>query len=115
VEGSATRTEAEFQRKPLSAIASGEDPRLEAVRLAPSGRNLQPWYFIVEDGLIHVYQAIPGKLWAKLYGLDALDVGIALCHLALASEAMGKPFQFDPKRQNAPPAPQGYVYVGTVE
>ena len=113
-QGSATRTGAEFKRKSLAEIASGEDPRLEAARLAPSGRNLQPWYFTVQDGVIHVYQAIPGKLWAKLYNLDILDVGIALCHLALATKAQGKAFQFECKDQSPPKAPSGFIYVGTV-
>ena len=109
----ATRTLAEFKRKSLAEIATGEDPRLEAARLAPSGINLQPWYFIAEDGVIHVYQAVRKGLKALVYNLQELDVGIALCHLALASEAMGKSFQFEPSRQNAPPAPNGFVYVGT--
>jgi len=111
---SATRITAEFQRKELTEISSGEDPRLEAARLAPSGRNLQPWHFIVADGAIHVYQAIPGKLWAKLYGLDKLDVGIALCHLALATEAEGGTFRFEIGRQDVPPTPGGFIYLGTV-
>jgi len=110
----ATRTEAEFQRKALAEIATGSDSRLLAVRLAPSGRNLQPWHFIVGDGVIHVYQAIPGKLWAKLYGLDQLDVGIALCHLALASQAEGKLFVFETAHPEVPTAPSGFVYTGTV-
>jgi len=110
----ATRTLAEFKRKSLKEIATGEDPRLEAVRLAPSGINLQPWYFIVEDGVIHVYQAVRKGLKALVYNLQELDVGIALCHLAMASEAMGKPFQFEPKRKDAPAAATVFVYVGTV-
>jgi len=113
-DGSMTRTAAEFKRKPLAEIATGEDLRLEAARLAPSGRNLQPWHFIVDGGVIRVYKAIPGRVWAKIYGLDELDVGIALCHLALASEDAGKPFQFELKHQDAPPAPQGFAYVGAV-
>jgi len=112
--GELTRMPTEFKRKSLSEISIGEDPRVEAARLAPSGRNIQPWYFIVADGMIHAYKEIPGKLWGKLYNLEELDLGIALSHLALASEAMGKPFQFEPKRQNAPPAPGGFVYAGTV-
>jgi len=109
----ATRTGVEFKRKPLGEIASGSDSRLEAVRLAPSGLNAQPWYFIAEDGVIHVYQAVANKLKALVYTFQELDMGIALCHLALASEAEGKPFQFETAYTKAPPAPQGFVYVGT--
>jgi len=112
--GSATRAPGAFKRKTLAEIAGGEDARLKAVRLAPSGRNIQPWYFIVRDGTIHVYKEIPGKLWAKLYDLEELDVGIALCHLALATEAEGKAFRFETEHPNTPSAPSGYAYVGTV-
>ncbi|MCL2569052.1 MAG: hypothetical protein FWE12_06445 [Oscillospiraceae bacterium] len=110
----ATRTSGTCKRKSLAEIATGEDSRLEAARLAPSGINLQPWYFIAEDGVIHVYQAVRKGLKALVYNLQELDVGIALCHLMLASEAIGKPFQFESRHPNAPPAPSGFAYVGTV-
>ena len=110
-----TRTVAEFKRKALAEIASGDDPRLEAARLAPSGLNAQPWYFIAQEGDIHVYQAVPRKLRALLYDLEELDVGIALCHLMLATEAQGGAFQFETDGQNPPMAPQGFAYTGTVK
>ncbi|MCL2563408.1 MAG: hypothetical protein FWE08_05160 [Oscillospiraceae bacterium] len=112
--GDGTRTVDAFKRKSLAEISTGEDSRLEAARLAPSGRNLQPWHFIAAGGLIHVYKEIPGKLWAKLYNLEELDAGIALCHLALATEAEGGTFRFETGRQDVPPAPGGFIYVGTV-
>jgi len=109
-----TRTEAEFKRKSLAEIASGEDSRLSAVRLAPSGLNAQPWHFAAQAGAVHVYRAVPGKLKAMLYSFQELDVGIALCHLMLASEIEGKAFQFVTAHAEAPSAPQGFAYVGTV-
>ena len=112
--GAHTRALSAFKRKPLGEISSGEDPRLEAARLAPSGINAQPWYFIARDGVIHVYQAAAGKLRAMFYDLEELDVGIALCHLALATEALGGVFRFETQGQDAPPAPRGFVYTGTV-
>jgi len=112
--GSHTRTLEEFKRKSLAEISIGEDSRLEMARLAPSGMNAQPWYFIVQDGVIHVYQVRSGKLKAMVYDLEELDVGIALCHLALATEAQGGVFRFETGRQDAPAAPQGFVYVGAV-
>ena len=77
--GSATRTAEEFRRKSMAEIATGEDTRLEAARLAPSGLNAQPWYLAARDGVIHVYKAVPSKLRALMYDLQELDVGIALC------------------------------------
>jgi hypothetical protein len=112
----ATRKPEDFKRKPLDEIAKGTDSRLEAVRLAPSGMNGQPWYFIVDGGKIHVYyKASLGGLAGKLYNLTSLDVGIALCHLAVASEREGKPFNFVTGLGDAPAAPQGFTYVGTAE
>jgi len=112
----ATRTLAEFDRKPVTEIAKGTDPRLKAVQLAPSGLNKQPWYFIVEDNDVHVYyQKSIGGLMGKIYKLTDLDVGIALCHMAVASEHEGKPFRFSIDGKNPPTPPKNFTYIGTVE
>ena len=111
-----TRKPDEFQRKPASEIAKGTDPRLEAARLAPSGMNGQPWYFIVKDKSIHVYyKENLGGLIGKLYHLTDLDVGIALCHMAVASEHEGIAFKFNTGGNNTPTPPKGFTYIGTVE
>ncbi|MCL2368031.1 MAG: hypothetical protein FWC72_03460 [Oscillospiraceae bacterium] len=112
--GPATRSLADFKRKTLAEIALEDDPRLEAARLAPSGMNTQPWHFKAADGVIHVYQAVPGKLKALLYSFQELDLGIALCHLMLATEAQGGVFGFERERAGAPAAPPGFVYLGSV-
>jgi len=113
---SATRTLAEFNRKSVAEIAKGFDSRFEAARLAPSGLNKQPWYFIAEGGVIHVYcQKSLGGLIGAMYKLTDLDVGIALCHLAVASAHEGKPFNFNTGRTNTPTPPEGFAYIGTVE
>jgi len=112
----AARTLAEFNRKSAAEIAKGTDPRFEAVRLAPSGLNKQPWYFIVEGNAIHVYyQKSLGGLIGKMYKLTGLDAGIALCHLAVASAHEGKPFNFNPNGKNTPTPPEGFAYIGTVD
>jgi len=112
----AARKPDEFKRKSCAEIAKGTDSRLEAVRLAPSGMNSQPWYFILESNAIHIYykQSLGGLL-GKLYHLTDLDLGIALCHLAVASEHEGKPFNFVTGRKNTPEPPKGFTYAGTVE
>lgn len=109
------RTLADFERKPLNEISEGKDPRLEAARLAPSGLNGQPWYFIANNGAIYVYRkkkinGLPGMM----YKMTELDVGIALCHLAVATEHSGKPFEFV-NSKGAPVAPEGHLYIGTVK
>jgi len=114
--GSARRTHEEFDRKSLSEISRGTDSRLEAARLAPSGINCQPWYFIVEGDSIHVYfqRSLPG-LKGKLYHPSDLDVGLALCHLEVASEHEGKPFHFTADGVDVPEPPAGFTYLGTVD
>ncbi|MCL1965137.1 MAG: hypothetical protein FWF69_08780 [Firmicutes bacterium] len=113
---SGIRKPQEFKRKSMREIAAGTDPRLEAVRLAPSGRNEQPWYFIVEGGAIHVYYMKSiGGLLGMVYHFTDFDVGIALCHLAVASHKEGKPFSFSVGRKDTPIPPKGFTYIGTVE
>ena len=47
--------------------------------------NGQPWYYIADGGKIHVYyKPSLGGLLGKMYNLTDLDVGISLCHLAVA-------------------------------
>ncbi|MCL2679102.1 MAG: hypothetical protein FWF18_02270 [Dehalococcoidia bacterium] len=112
----ATRKSAEFDRKSISEIAKGTDSRLEAVRLAPSGLNKQPWYFIVEGKTVHVYyQQSLGGLIGMMYKLTAVDAGLALCHMAVASEHEGKPFRFSTDKKNPPSPPAKFTYIGTVE
>lgn len=112
----ATRTLAEFDRKSIAEIAKGTDARLEAVRLAPSGLNKQPWYFVVDGNAVHVYyQRSLGGLMGMMYKLTALDVGLALCHMAVASEHEGKTFRFRTDGKNTPTPPKNFAYIGTVE
>lgn len=111
----AIRSLADFDRKPMKEISEGKDSRIEAARLAPSGLNGQPWYFIAKNGAIFVYRqkkinGLPGMM----YKLTDLDVGIALCHLAVATEESGKEFEFLLSK-GAPAAPDGFVYLGTVK
>ncbi|MCL2863315.1 MAG: hypothetical protein FWE54_04415 [Methanimicrococcus sp.] len=112
----ATRELSEFARKPITEIAKGEDSRLEAARLAPSGLNKQPWYFIVDGNEVHVYyQESLGGLIGMMYKHTGVDAGIALCHMAVAGEHEGKLFKFNAERKNTPAPPKGFAYIGTVE
>lgn len=112
----AVRKTEEFKRKAMSEITGGRDSRLEAARLAPSGMNGQPWYFIVDGGKIHTYyKPNLGGLLSKMYNLTDLDVGIALCHLAVAGEHEGRTFEFAVMEEGVPAPPSGFSYVGTVK
>lgn len=60
---------------------------LEMVRLAPSAVNKQPWRVIVKDKSVHFYLK-RSKGFEKGSNLDMqmIDMGIALCHFALAAK-----------------------------
>jgi nitroreductase len=99
----------EFKRKPLPEISEGNDPRLEVARLAPSGVNIQGWYFIAESGKIHCYLKKPNLIMGLMVGkLGLIDLGIAICHIAEESDD----FKFG--KEANPPERKGYVYAGTV-
>ena len=100
----------EFQRRPLSEISEGTDERLEAARLAPSAMNAQNWYFVAVDGKIHCYRKQSKGLFRSVYDkLHAIDMGIALCHIAAEST------EFSFSKEADIPERKGYVYMGTVE
>ncbi len=103
-----------FRRKALSDISEGEDPRLESARLAPSAMNSQPWYFCCQNGEIQVFRkklgAIRGVFLARM---NQIDIGIALCHIYLASEAQGNSFAFQPATA-LDTAPKGLQCVGNI-
>ena len=84
--------------RPMSPEAAGALARpLEAVRLAPSAVNKQPWRAAVLDGAVHFYlkrtKGLAGD--ASTGDLQKIDLGIALCHFALMAEEEGlKPSLF---------------------
>lgn len=85
----------DFKRKKIEAITNTpEDECIKAVHLAPSGINLQPWYFEKKDNKIIVYKQILKVPLSLFYKTTAVDMGVALCHYALACEHFGKPFLF---------------------
>jgi len=99
----------DFKRKPLSAISEGIDPRIEAARLAPSGVNMQNWFFIAENGKIHCYLKKPNPLVGLMLGkMGLIDLGIAICHIAQESE------DFSFAKETSVPERKGHVYIGTV-
>jgi len=66
---------------------------LEAVRLAPSASNQQPWRILREQGnnTFHFYLR-RAKMYAKAIkriDLQKVDMGIAMCHFELAARELG--------------------------
>lgn len=113
-EGSPHRAISEFKRKPISDITnSPDDECIKAVHLAPSGLNIQPWYLEKTKGKLLLYRQLLKPLMSLAYKLTRIDIGIALCHYAVACEHFGKPFHFHPGG-NAE-AKKGYEYYGYVD
>jgi nitroreductase len=104
------RSLSEFKRKPLSAISEGEDPRLEAARLAPSAVNSQNWFFATDGGKIHCYRKRINPIAGLIYNrMNQIDMGIAIYHIAAESDS----FKFS--KSKIVPERKGYAYVGTVQ
>ncbi|CCU80838.1 nitroreductase [Halanaerobium saccharolyticum subsp. saccharolyticum DSM 6643] len=107
----------DFDRKSLSEIKKGEThyDLLEAVRLAPSATNGQPWYFISEKDQIHLYQVEPNFIKKFFYEkMNKIDMGIALAHLWLAADHQQQDFKVE-KLSESPAEVEGYNYLTTVK
>ena len=108
--GSPHRNPEGFKRKKLSQISDIEDSRLDPARLAPSSVNSQPWYFVHEGEIIHVYCALQGKLINRfLSDMNRIDIGIALAHLYVSNpDSFSFSYRDDARRL------KGYEYMGSV-
>lgn len=107
----------DFNRKSLSEIKKGENHYeiLEAVRLAPSATNGQPWYFISEVDQIHLYQKDPNFIKKFFYErMNKIDMGIALAHLWLAADQHNQNFVLE-KLAESPATVEGFNYLTTVK
>jgi nitroreductase len=83
--------------EPLGARTDGYAEALEAVRMAPSATNKQPWRIVRRGGDWHFYLFRTkgygkGSPWFKLLriaDLQRVDMGIAMCHFALVARQNG--------------------------
>ena len=70
---------------PLDNIKAGKyGDSLEAVRLAPSSGNTQPWRIVKEEGkdIFHFYKKMISKKYEQK-GLHDVDLGICLAHFEI--------------------------------
>lgn len=68
---------------------------LEMVRWAPSAVNKQPWLVVVKENAVHFYlKHAKGFVSEAVGDMQKIDMGIALCHFALAAEESGLDVQF---------------------
>lgn len=106
------------KRKTLQEIASGNmdvtwRSIAEAIRLAPSGVNAQPWRLVFGNGKVHVYSVLPGNPILRHFmgSLNLIDSGIALCHAMISARHFSKNIRFieDPSAIN-----KKYQYITTI-
>ena len=82
---------------PLSPEKAGVLSRpLEMVRWAPSAVNKQPWRVVAAGNKVHFYlKHSKGFVSEKVGDMQKIDMGIALCHFALAAESDGLDVRFE--------------------
>jgi nitroreductase len=105
----------EFKRKSMSAISSitGAEQLLEPARLAPSASNTQSWYFSGTPDNITASREKLNLIRAQIYGnMNQIDMGIALAHLWLTCEHLGKFMEVDYEKTTAP---SGYEFMATIK
>ena len=104
------RAAADFKRKPMADIADCPDDRLEALRLAPSATNSQPWYVTHEGDTLHLFREELGLIRQRTHGrMNKIDMGIGLCHLYAEH-----PETFRFWREEPAPKAEGQIYIGSV-
>ena len=75
---------------PLKSESAGKlQTALEAVRLAPSAVNKQPWRVAVCDNCVHFYEKRSKARAEGEWDIQKIDMGIALCHFELVAAECG--------------------------
>lgn len=108
------RNPSDFKRKNINEITDVDQVELmEAVRLAPSAVNSQPWYFKKSDDSIDVYRNKKGFHALALNTWNQIDVGIAILHLDLSLS--NKQIKFEHYKKLSVAKKTGYEYVMSVK
>ena len=109
-DGVPERTLAEFRRKPMQELTDQPDERLEALRLAPSATNSQPWFVTHAGDTLHIWREELGIIKQRTLGrMNKIDMGIGLCHLYVEH-----PQTFRFWREEHPPTLAGQIYMGSI-
>lgn len=77
--------------KPLSEARTGKlNAAFEAVRLAPSAVNKQPWRVVLTENMAHFYEKRSrGYVDESGWDIQKIDMGIALCHFEVMARECG--------------------------
>lgn len=104
----------EFTRKSQGEISNlnGASDILNAIRLAPSATNSQPWFFTGNKDKMQISRIKLGSIRALVFDkLNQIDIGIALCHLYIAAGMKGQNVDFFYDKQDESKTPKGYQYM----
>ena len=84
-------------QKPLTETEAGNLREvLEAVRWAPSAVNKQPWRLLRDGNAVHFYEKkSKGYVSDAVGDMQKIDIGIALCHFAMAAQESGLTLRFE--------------------
>ncbi len=101
----------QFKRKPLEEIATAwvVPSYINAMRLAPSAMNKQPWFFTGEETCCHVFSVRGKGLINIAEGWRFVDLGISMSHLWISALADSTSVVF--KREDSIPSRTGTDYV----
>ena len=81
--------------KPLTVETAGKlSEVLEAVRLAPSAVNKQPWRVVISGDKAHFFEKRSKPKEEGEWDIQKIDIGIALCHFELAAKEKGISVEF---------------------
>ncbi|MBU1068438.1 nitroreductase [Myxococcota bacterium] len=107
------------EERALSAKSpEGLQEAFEAVRLAPSASNKQPWRVVWVDGAAHFYlerSAVYSKIMemAKMPALQRVDLGIAMAHFDLVTAALGQAGMWTFEAPSIPGVPASASYTAS--
>ena len=109
-DGVPERTPADFRRKTMQELTDQPDDRLEALRLAPSATNNQPWFVTHDGDTLHIWREELGLIKQRTLGrMNKIDTGIGLCHLYAEH-----PQTFRFWKEEKPPTLAGQIYMGSI-
>ena len=102
--------------KPLTKDGAGKlFDALDAVRLAPSAVNKQPWRCVCREDKVHFYEKrSKGYVSENGWDIQRIDMGIALCHFELAAAESGIGVSFE-RKDPALPLPDDMQYIASWE
>lgn len=85
---------------------------MEAVKVAPSSINSQPWRFFKSDNIIDVYSVTKkGIFKKKLQNMNRIDVGIALSHINIAAKNFDIDVEF---KRILNKSKENYIYITSI-